>query len=66
MVRAGVFCLLCAGGDGCADELECAALGCCGLGEDGHGGSVGAVAQVVAAQGGQVGEQAAEAVLVCA
>ena len=45
------------GRDGRADELEGAALDGGGFGEGGDDGSVGAVLQVVAGQGGQVFEQ---------
>src|SRR5450631_4502530 len=42
------------GGDGCADELEDAALDGGGFGQGGDDGSVRAVLQVVAGEGGQV------------
>src|SRR5258708_36468855 len=47
--------------DRCADELECFALGAGGLGEHGNGGRRAGEADLVAGEGGQVGEQAAEA-----
>ena len=44
-----------------ADELECFPLLAGRLGEHGHGGGCAGEADLVAGQGGQVGEQAAEA-----
>ena len=54
-----VVCLLEGEWDGGVEELEGAALGVGGDGEGGHDGAGVGVAQVVAGQGGQVGEQAA-------
>src|SRR5208283_1502731 len=60
--RGGVFWLLEGQGDGRVEELECLALGVCGLGEDGHGGVGAGEADLVAGQGGQVCEQSLVAV----
>lgn len=51
-----------AGRDGRAEELEGVALYGGGFCQGGDGGSVGAVLDVVAGQGGQVGEQVLVAV----
>ena len=47
--------------DGRADEVEGLALVGCGFGEHGHGGVGAGEADLVAGEGGQVVEQAAEA-----
>ena len=57
-----LFWLRCGGeGDGGVDEVEGAALGGGGVGEHGHVGAGAGVADLVAGEGGQVVEQAAEA-----
>src|SRR5262249_39583293 len=57
----GVFWLLQGERDRGADEVECFALGAGWLGEHRDGGGGAGEADLVAGQGGQVGEQAAEA-----
>ena len=42
--------------DGDAEEVEGSALGVGGFGQGGHGGAVGAVKEVVAGEGAQVGQ----------
>ena len=52
--------------DGDADQVEGFALGAGGLGEHGHGGLGAGEPDLVAGQGGQVLEQAAEAAVAAA
>ena len=58
---ADLFWLLQGEGDGGADQLKGAVLVGGGFGEHGHGGLGRWEADLVAGEGGQVGEQAAEA-----
>ena len=55
------FCLREGERDWGVDQVEGSSLGGGWFGEGGHDGAVGAVAEVVAGEGGQVVEQAAEA-----
>ena len=57
----GLFWLLQGERDGGADEVEGLALFAGGLGEHGDGGGGSGEADLVAGEGGEVGEQAAEA-----
>src|SRR5260370_24828797 len=66
VVKGAVFWLLQGGRDGGADELEGLALGAGRLGEHRDGGGCAVEADLVAGQGGQVGEQAAEAAVAAA